>query len=227
MRAFPKLRSFFRLPDARQAGFTLVELMVSISIFAVMTLVVMLKQSDFSGSTLLTNAAYEVALLIRKAQTYGLNVRELQLDNGTKLFNIGYGVHVEQQGGTPLRTFVLFADLPPNPSLPIGSGNLPDGRYDPDTDIAIEELTLKKEFSVSQYCAHTPSGSDHDCYQAGMEWMDISFVRPNPEAKIKGQWGDEMGYRYARADITLAFNGDSSKSKTIRVEETGQISIDQ
>src|SRR3989338_7579467 len=57
-------------------GFTLVELLVTLSLFVVLTTIVLFSQSKFNGSILLTNLAYDVAITVRQAQTYGVNVRE-------------------------------------------------------------------------------------------------------------------------------------------------------
>src|SRR3989338_6906440 len=57
-------------------GFTLVELLVTLSLFVVLTTIVLFSQQKFNGSILLTNLAYDVALTIRQAQTFGVNVRE-------------------------------------------------------------------------------------------------------------------------------------------------------
>jgi Tfp pilus assembly protein FimT len=55
----------FRISDR---GFGLVELMVSISIMMLLTVVILNRQSSFNGAVLLRNQAYEVAFALRKAQ---------------------------------------------------------------------------------------------------------------------------------------------------------------
>ena len=52
-------------------GFTLVELLVTIVIFVIITGVVLVNSNKFDSSVLLHNFTYDVALTIKQAQTYG------------------------------------------------------------------------------------------------------------------------------------------------------------
>ena len=74
------------------SGFTLVELLITISIFVILTGVVLFSQSKFNGSILLTNLAYDTAVTLRQAQTYGINIKEFNTGSGTGQF-VPYGVH--------------------------------------------------------------------------------------------------------------------------------------
>ncbi len=56
-------------------GFTLVELIVTVGIFVVMTGLMVAKYGTFDQGVLLTNLAYDIALNIRTAQSYGLNAK--------------------------------------------------------------------------------------------------------------------------------------------------------
>jgi prepilin-type N-terminal cleavage/methylation domain-containing protein len=61
----------------QQKGFTIIELVVSVAIFAFMTAFLVARYGTFNQGVLLTNLAYDVALTIRNAQSYGLNVKSL------------------------------------------------------------------------------------------------------------------------------------------------------
>jgi len=81
----------------KDAGFTLVELLVSVAIFAVMTALLVAKYGNFNQSVLLTDLAYDVALTIRTAQTYGLSVKGATAANpsGCTDFQCSYGVYFD------------------------------------------------------------------------------------------------------------------------------------
>ena len=87
-------------------GFTLIELLVTLSLFVVLTTIVIFSQSKFNGSILLTNLAYDVALTVRQAQSYGVNVREVASDTSTG-FKHAYGVHFDIAND---KEFILFSD---------------------------------------------------------------------------------------------------------------------
>ena len=99
-----------------QRGFTLVETMVALGIFVIVTAIVFVGNSRFNNTIFLTNLAYDLALTVSRAQSYGINVRPF--DGATKPFEVGYGVHFKRGPATidPKESdnfsFVLFADIP-------------------------------------------------------------------------------------------------------------------
>ena len=75
-------------------GFTLFEVLVSLAIFMVLTAVIVTKNSQFKCATLISNLAYEVALLYRQTQTYGTAVRGSGPLLETRI-TAGYGLHID------------------------------------------------------------------------------------------------------------------------------------
>src|SRR3989344_6847475 len=73
-------------------AFTLVELVVVLAIFTLISSVVLANHSRFNGSVLLGSLAYDIALSIREAQVYGLSVKQHTVA-GVGQFQIGYGIH--------------------------------------------------------------------------------------------------------------------------------------
>ncbi|MEK7184739.1 MAG: prepilin-type N-terminal cleavage/methylation domain-containing protein [Patescibacteria group bacterium] len=73
----------------KKKGFTLIELMITVSIFAIMTALLVAKYGTFNNGVILTNLAYDIALSIRSAQSYGLNTRG---DSNTNTFTGTYTV---------------------------------------------------------------------------------------------------------------------------------------
>ncbi len=139
-----------------QSGFTLTELLVSIGIFSVITVMAVFNNAQFNSSVLLTNLAYDVGLSIRQAQVYGVTVRR----NAASGFTSGYGVHFGVESPT---SYFIFEDVTRN------------HRYDPITDPILETFTLTKGNSIGRICV-----------AAGCDFgdLDISFERPNPDAFI-------------------------------------------
>ncbi|HVU06673.1 MAG TPA: prepilin-type N-terminal cleavage/methylation domain-containing protein [Candidatus Paceibacterota bacterium] len=143
--------------DHSQQGFTLVELLVSIGIFTVITTVAIFSNAQFNGSVLLTNLAYEIALSIRQAQYYGISVRQ----DSSQAFDSGYGVSFKTSTPT---SYSIFEDKAG------GSMHIYDG-----SDPIVKAYSVAKGNRVSKICV------DGDCSKTT---VDITFVRPEPDAFI-------------------------------------------
>ena len=74
MNRFSKSYTLNPIPS-RSGGFTLIELIVSVAIFVFMTALVVAKYGNFNQSVLMTDLAYDIALTLRTAQTYGVSVQ--------------------------------------------------------------------------------------------------------------------------------------------------------
>lgn len=70
-----------------QGGFSLVEMLIVIGIITLITSAVLVRQSSFNNTTVLQNAAYEVAFDIRQAQS-----RAVSPQVGTGDLRGGYGI---------------------------------------------------------------------------------------------------------------------------------------
>ncbi len=182
----------------KQKGFTLIELMVSIAIFAFMTAFMLAKYGGFNQSVLLTNLAYDVALTIRTAQSYGLNVKSAKRD--TNDFKFPYGVHFQKN----VTSFVFFVD---------GNSN---GIYDA-TDQSISTSNIKRGNKISEICV----GSVSFCADINSS-LDITFKRPDPDAIIKVGTDTINSYSYARITLSLS---DGSAIRKVSVYSTGQIAV--
>lgn len=195
-----------RLLSEASAGFTLVELLVSLGIFAVVTALVLMKHQSFSGGILLTNLAYETALTIRRAQSFGINVK----GQGAS-FDIWYGVRFDKRYPTE---FLLFTDSNKNATYD-GTGAC-DGIV---VDECFEKVLIKRNMSFKQLCIAGPSAED-----CNRNIIDIIFKRPDPEARIYDRGVGSSGTAYGSVKIVLkALDG---RSKNVVVRKTGQISVE-
>ncbi len=177
---------------------------------------VLVKYQSFNGGIVLTNLAYEIALTIREAQTYGINVKG-QLTN----FNLSYGVHFDTTTNT---SFTMFADKQdisnPDP-YGISKG---DGKYDGGSggnDINVDTFMLKRGIVINKFCVGvSPS---EVCSSSGSK-LDITFNRPDPSAII-WHYDDSIGWQsYTSARIQVMATGNNAK-KDIIIQSTGQILI--
>ncbi len=181
-------------------GFTILELLVSIAIFALMTVLLLSKYGTFNQGILLTNLAYDIALTIRNAQSYGLNVKSA--DRNSDLYNYPYGVHFDSSASQNT-TFIFFADSNPT-----------NGRYDAGTDKIISQTTITRGSKISTLCKSNCTNN--------ISPLDIIFKRPDPNAIIYANNDNTKTYSDATIKV-MASDGVSVKNITVR--STGQISV--
>ena len=199
------------LPFAKSLGFTLVEMMVSLSIFAIITGIVLIRNNDFNSGILFSNLVYEIALSIREMQTYGISVKAS--DTGT--FGNGYGVYFNKisDTGTNTYSFTQFIDIKPN------NTQAPDGKYVAPTDEKISKFKLKPGNTIAGlYVNDTTSVTD----------LSITYVRPEPNAIItaNNDSGMVISTGITKAFIIIKSPGTTDAVyKCIVVTSVGQISV--
>ena len=194
-------------------AFTLVELLVVLGIFMVITGTILANHTRFNSSVLLGSLAYDMALSVRQAQVYGLSVQTF----GTRFsatgydIQVGYGIHLSSAAPG---SYILFADQPPA-----------NDRYD--AGEAIQTYTLSLNHSIASFCG-TLSAADGGGSQCSTDvsnpptYLDIVFFRPNPDANILS---DQLpaGHMYSSASIVV--RSSQGETRTITVQSTGQISV--
>ncbi len=200
--------NFTRATQAKNLsrGFTLLELLVSISIFTVITTIAVFNNTQFNSSVLLTNLAYEVGLSVRQAQFYGITVKQTAGD--PTAFDSGYGVHFDTSSPS---TYVLFEDV----NTCVYPAICTNKMYDVG-DVGTETFNIQKGNLIGKICV-TDSSNVTSCSNSV---VDIAFVRPNPDAYIRA---NGAGTAYQKAEICI-YSPKGAIRKVI-VESTGQISV--
>ncbi|MCX6787707.1 MAG: type II secretion system protein [Candidatus Kaiserbacteria bacterium] len=179
----------FHLRRGLVSGFTLTELMVVLAIIVTITTVTLSSQSSFNKTIILANTAYDIALSLRSAETYGLAGRAV---NGVT--SAGYGLNFQKISPG---SFTLFADTSPGPNasnchgLPAAGASAPDAKsgnctYDPGEKVM--DYVLGNNIIVSDFCAYSFGGWSCAYAQGGgLSSLDIVFARPNPDPFINIQ----------------------------------------
>jgi len=205
-------------------GFTLVELMVVLAIIVVITTVVLTSQSTFNKTLVLANTAYDVALTLRAAETYGLGSRAVG-----SIANAGYGI--EFQKSIP-GSFTLFADSYPaaaSPSSchPTSDTSAPDAQpgnciYDSVQGEKISDYILGNNITVSDFCAFAIGSWTCAVAQGGgLTLLDIVFTRPNadPFMSVNGVYSQ----LFPVSRMCLTISSPLGGSRFVSVASSGQI----
>jgi len=190
---------------SRKRGFSIIELIVSTAILIVITTVVLVNHAAFGGNVLIGALAYDVGLSVRQAQVFGLSVREFGVGTGT--FNVGYGVHFDINNPT---SYQIFAD--------VGKNKIYDA-----SDGTQEVFSIGRGFSISRICATTVANIELCSDTSSITELDITFIRPDPDAFIRADGNTMTVYQSAR----IVVSSPQGKEREVTVESTGQISISQ
>lgn len=206
-----------RSETSHARGFTLLEMMVVITIITVMTGVLLGNLPNFRDNTTLQLVTQEVAVTIRGAQVFGI---------GTKVERnqfLGHGMYFctpSEVNEACKKNFLLFSDLGDNP------------------DNYFENADTFKALSSSGVWISTCDNPNNECSEVyslsgNIEVCDIlidggpasqvsvTFSRLYPDASIKDSGtGDEAN----KVDIYLK-SSRNNKRRVITVYNTGAISV--
>ena len=178
-------------------GFSLIELLVSMAIVVTIAFVALARYSDFDSVVLLRSLAYEIALSVREAQTFGVAVVG---DVGTFSVSTTYGVHFEV--GTEYHLFI--------------DNNPENGRFD--TDESITTYTIGNQNSISNLC--TTVGATETC---GRDDIDIMFTRPDLEASY---YSSNVADPTTLSEVAIEIASKTGNTQRVTISAAGQIEVD-
>ncbi len=190
-------------PSLRR-GFTLMELLVTCGILVVVSAIVLVNNGKFGGQVLLDNLAYDIALSVRQAQTYGIST----LRHGEDTFSAAYGIHMQRSASSQ---YVTFADVVVN------------GVYDPNLNELVSTTALQSGYFISSICA--PAGADiASC--TGLDSVDITFKRPDPDAWISTNGiSCNADPSTCAASVRIVIQSPRGDHSSVIVSANGQISV--
>lgn len=205
-------------------GFSVVELLVVVAIITVITGVALSSQGSFNKTLIVSNTAYDIALTIRSAETYGLASRATE----SAVANSGYGVHFERATNN---AFTLFADTYPSASLtapchPASDLSSPaakpgDCAYDADQGEKIISYALGNGITISDFCAYVESWSCANSNGSALSSLDIVFARPNPNPYMTANGSYSSAAPVTQACLTLV--SPQGGSRSVSIKSTGAI----
>lgn len=194
-------------------GFTLIEMMVSIGIFAIITGIVMFNHGKFNSSIVVTNLSYEIALAVRQAQVYGLAVKQDPTE--TESVEYAYGVYFSELRP---KEFYIFADSDENQQF---NPDTDPCNGDPESECQ-EAIEIRGDVEIRTIETWTGGGSGN--YDEVGE-LTILFLRPNPVAIIR-DGGNSGATDSGRQKAKIELHSDrADKSKEIIIELSGQVSV--
>jgi len=197
----------------RTQGFTLIELMVTMSLVSIIMLVVMFSYSKFSDRLSLKSATQEIAVTIRQAQSYGLNVREAAAGGGQ--FASAYGIFIDPTNDPT--HYTVFVDAFANKTYDVGAGSCGTS-----TTECVEKDAVRNGVQISKICDSSGACS----INSSKKNVNITFLRPNPDADINftNAAGTIVGGG-SEDSVAITLTSPQGDTATVTVDRTGQISV--
>ncbi len=187
-------------------GMSYAELIVVLSIFAIMSSIALFNYRDFQANVEIKNLTSDIALQIVQAQKDSINgvLPPLNFTPSVLQWKPAYGVYFDIN--TPDQ-FVYFVDLDQDNVCPV-------------TNCAGEDLNLisinKATISGVEIC------DENDNCNNGPEALAVSFKRPNSEAILNGDPNLVTGSGYAQITV------ESTKGNAegfIRIYPSGRVEV--
>jgi Tfp pilus assembly protein FimT len=207
----------------RQGGVTLVELVVVIFIFMILTSITIFNYGKFRSSLSIQNLADDIALSIRRAQGFAIGVRGT---GGT--FTPGYGIHFTAKSDTAKykgsnKSFILFVDM----------DTIPNKKYDYDSsgvcgnptvgNECLELLSITSADNIDSIFLN-----DYATSISSSDTVDILFKRPIPEPIFCHRYlglGSCDPAPISSIKIRISTDADPSIYKSITIFNNGQINV--
>ncbi len=190
------------------AGFSLIELLVSISIIVLVLGVIMVRHTSFNGAVLLRSQAYEVALQIREVQLGALSAVGV-----SGAFQNELGVHFDTTGTA--NYYWSFRDTDTTPSV------LNNSFYDAGEEMG-KRNNLDKRFEIDAIRLVTGAGV------TVIDKISVVFRRPNFDANFyQNNSGTPVNATAVQIDIRLkgTTGNGSGEVRTVEISKTGQITV--
>lgn len=218
---------------SKQSGFTLIEMLIVVAIFAVVATILLFRYSDFSTSVGVRNLAQEIGLSARKAQSYATSVRSIAGTNGIMSDTFpAYGISFSTSPTAnkvydPTSTnFALFVDVSPD-----ASGKT-SNTFDNNSICGIpavgqecvESFGITGQNKIVSLCTDSPS--TNSCFTAQNPGkVNVVFHRPNPDAVIcvVGATGSCISQPSSYLKVTI--QSVKGLQRVVTIWNTGQISV--
>jgi len=218
-------------------GFTLIEFVVIISIFAIMAGVALVNFAGFKSNVGLNNLAHDIALTVRQAQVFGWATRtDSGINNNTIQFagndpdgnpvRYADGVYFHSDAGVFEKWFTLYTK----------NDSTPGNEFYSSGDIDVDKIQIQGAnhisgiyYADSKSALELGSGNSIPTGNTPIESLSIAFSRPHPEAIFfdGGSNLSQLGPQSTYVGIYISADADAAgiAEHVITVSRFGEIAV--
>ncbi len=204
----------------KEKGFSVIELVVVISIFGIMTSISMFNYNGQKRSLEATNLAQDIALTVRQAQVYGISASGRNIGgsgsfNPNDFFSGENAIDITQDKSIRGVTFFLKENR-----IVLFEDNNRNFSYDKNIDRIIDERRITyTNTSFLSFILH-----DNGNIEKKDGRVDIAFERPYPDAIIS--YSSDVGVPGKNIYSSVTINiGSEGYEKSVSVNSIGNIII--
>ena len=194
-------------------AFTLVELLVSITIIGIISVLSISAYPKFSEQMAVTSEVYKILAFAMETKSYGVGS---YTDPGVKVV---YAFLVEQNNNLIKR---VLLKAPTSDTNQYYLDNFVD-----DTNTTSSTFAIKNNYTISDICFF---GLDKTICDQKLDKTYAIFKRPNPDARLIGLTGTVLGPdvnigSYDKVEVTLQSRRYKNLTKKIVILATGQMYV--
>jgi type II secretory pathway pseudopilin PulG len=154
-------------------GFTFIEFVVIISIFAIMSGFVLANYRSFNRSVETQNLAHDIALLIKRTQSSGISAAS---SVGSPTTRFGLALQSDSGVVTTITSYRKSGDVG------LGAGSVSVG-YDAASATLLDTISISQPDALVSVCDIDTAGA---CVGTLSDPVYIEFERPSPEPLVSG-----------------------------------------
>lgn len=213
-------------------GFTLIEFIVIISIFAIMAAVALFNFTGFRSNVALNNMTHDIALTIRQAQVFGWSTQTVGNVSNVDGNNLQQkqGVFFKYDGGTQTfgQEFVLYSK-----EIPI---NTFDGAFNDligSTDRVVDTIKIQGTSRIFEIRTSQKRSDLTDLDASGNPIanppkidadVSIAFARPRPEALFYSG-GNPVTVPFLGIYVRGSADANDTRVRVITISQFGEINV--
>lgn len=213
-----------------QKGFTLIEFVVIISIFAIMASVALFNFTGFRSNVGINNVTQDIALTIRQAQVFGWSTQTFSIDPAGDILRYPHGVHFKMGTNNEFENeIILYTKTDPQPA---------NAFYEEGLDTEVEKLQVLGNMKISDIRAANTKDellidkSSGNKIIGGVSLgtdISIAFSRPRPEvmlfAKINLIQDQFVGIYVASTDTCPNVGPCNTADRVVLISRFGEIEV--
>lgn len=200
MRTSGCLTSFEARPKTSPKGFTLIEILVTLGILAILSAILVGYASESSRQTFMMITRERVIRLFARVRSLSTSTYLVNAGGSNQLQVCGYGLHIDRSAGK----LFIFQEI----ATDCSAANY---QYTPGTDTPLVGALDSYSLDLSRVQFVTDPNGDLN---------DVAFVPPNPDIHING---DTTG-TVMKAGVDLQIKDGSGYTAEVNINNAGQVS---